>query len=483
MVYGLTIRSRKASGRRAGRRKGMVLYAILVITAISAMIASSMMFRMQAELAASGSYVRGDQAWSIAFSGIKHAMTILAEPLSDGGNYDNPDLYADQFVCSDGGDEWYFTIYAYNDQDDTEVRYGVTDTAGKININTASRKVLEGLPNMTPELVDCLIDFRDSDDEVQGNGAEQEYYNQLAHPYAIRNGPLMTVEELLLVKGFDGTLVYGEDANFNGLLDPNEDDGDETHPDDDGDGILNQGLRSLLTTISYDRNVDSENQARININGRADSNALRQAVGRTTADFIEFCQSNNKKFTHPSELLNMSYTAQSSGGSGRGRGSRGRGSSGGSETRQSGVNSAADLAKVLDKLTISSGNISMNAAINVNTAAPEALLAVLGRDNADLVDRIVSIRADLTPEEKATTAWLYANDLVGADEFKRIAPLLTARGFQYHIQVIGYGINSGRYCVLEAIVDLASTRVLYLRDLTGLGMPFAPENVQEKAGD
>jgi len=478
MVYGLTIRG----GRR---RAGMVLYAILSITAIATMIAASIMFRMQAEVAASGSYIRGDQAWSAAFSGIKHAMAILAQPPSEGGNYDNPDLYASQLVCSDGGEEWYFTIYAYNDQDDTEVRYGVTDTSGKINVNTASRKVLEGLPNMTAELVDCLIDFRDSDNEPQENGAEQEYYSQLAHPYAIRNGPLMTVEELLLVKGFDGTLVYGEDANFNTLLDPNEDDGEDTHPDDDGDGILNRGLRSLLTTIAYERNVDSENQARININGELDSRSLRGAVGRTTAEFIEFCREGGKKFTHPSELLKMSYTSKSSGSSGRSRrGRRSSSGSGGSETRQSPVNSAANLARVLDKLTTSGGRASTGA-INVNTAPPEALLAVLGSDNADLVDRIVSIRADLTPEEKTTTAWLYANDLVGADKFKALAPLLTARGFQYRIQVVGYGVNSGRYCVLEAIVDLASTtpRVLYLRDLTSLGMPFALVNLQEEAGD
>jgi len=214
-----------------------------------------------------------------------------------------------------------------------------------------------------------------------------------------------------------------------------------------------------------------------------DSNALRRAVGRATAEFIEFCQAGGKKFTHPSELLNMSYTSSGSGSSGRRR--RGSGSSGGSETRQSPVKSAGDLARVLDKLTVSSSTVAFGTAINVNTAPPEALLAVLGGDNADLVDRIVSIRADLTPEEKATTAWLYGNDLVGADKFKAIAPLLTARGFQYRIQVVGYGINSGRYCVLEAIVDLASSapRVLYLRDLTSLGMPLALVNLQEQAGD
>jgi len=477
MVYGPKIRG-------GARRAGIVLYAVLVIIAISTMISASIMFRMQAEVAASGSYVRGDQAWSTAFSGIKHAMAILASPPSEGGNYNNPDLYADQLVCSDGSDRWCFTIYAYNDRDDEEVRYGVSDTAGKINVNTASRKVLEGLPNMTAELVDCLIDFRDSDDKPQENGAEQDYYDQLAHPYAIRNGSLMTVEELLLVKGFDGKLVYGEDANFNGLLDPNESDGDETHPiEDDGDEILDRGLRSMLTTIAYERNVDNENQPRININGKTDSRSLRAAVGRATAEFIEFCREGGKKFTHPSELLKMSYTSKSSGSSGSSRRfRRDRGSTSG-ETRHSPVNSASALAEVLDKLTVSDSKVLWSGTINVNTAPSEVLLAVLGGDNGDLVDRIVSVRADLTPEERATTAWLYDNDLVGTDEFKAIAPLLTARGFQYRIQVVGYGVNSGRYCVLEAIVDLASEspRILYLRDLTSLGMPFALVNLQEKA--
>ena len=138
----------------------MVLYAILVITAMSTMIAASIMFRMQAEVAASSSYVRGDQAWSTAFSGIKHAMTILAQPPSEGGNYNNPDLYADQFVCSDGSDEWYFTIYAYNDRDDTEVRYGVSDTAGKININTASVDELGLLPGIGPVRAEAIVAYR-----------------------------------------------------------------------------------------------------------------------------------------------------------------------------------------------------------------------------------------------------------------------------------------------------------------------------------
>jgi len=246
----------------------------------------------------------------------------------------------------------------------------------------------------------------------------------------------------------------------------------------------------MLTVISYDRNIDSENQPKININDKSKSRDLQRAVGRSVAEFITFCQNGGKKFTHPSELLRMSYTATtSSSSSGRSRWSRGRRSRGPSrtnkETRESPVRSAGDLAKVLDKLTTSSSKVTWGAPVNINTASVETLTAILGADNADLADRIVSMRADLTPEEKATTAWLYGNDLVSAEQFKKVAPLLTARGFQYRIQVVGYGVNSGRYCVLEAIVDMASStpRIMYLRDLTKLGVPFPLDPLQERASE
>jgi len=162
-------------------RRGTVLAAILIIAALSAMVAGGLMFRMRAESAASGAYRGGDQAWTAAFNGIRYAMTIFADPPDDVPLHDNPELFAGRFVCDTGSDQWYFTIYARNDgdTDDTEVRYGVTDTSALININTASRRVFEALPNMTAEMVDCLIDFRDGDDEPQENGAEQEYYDQL----------------------------------------------------------------------------------------------------------------------------------------------------------------------------------------------------------------------------------------------------------------------------------------------------------------
>ncbi len=53
-------------------------------------------------------------------------------------------------------------------------------------------------------------------------GAEAEYYNALATSYSPSNGPLQSVEELLLVRGVTPTLLFGADVNRNGVIDADE---------------------------------------------------------------------------------------------------------------------------------------------------------------------------------------------------------------------------------------------------------------------
>ena len=39
----------------------------------------------------------------------------------------------------------------------------MTDEAGKVDLNTASRDMLMLLPGMTEDVADCIIDWRDGD--------------------------------------------------------------------------------------------------------------------------------------------------------------------------------------------------------------------------------------------------------------------------------------------------------------------------------
>jgi DNA uptake protein ComE-like DNA-binding protein len=448
--------------------------AVLVLVMLSALAAAVLLHRAQAEVTAAAAAGRGQQAYATAMAGLQRTMAILSVAGADQGVWtDNPDLFAARWVCNDGANDWYFTIYAYNPVEPKVLRNGVTDEASKININTAGDETLLALGGMTPELVDALLDYRDADANTRPQGAEQDYYDQLPHPYLIKNGPLMTVEELLLVKGFNVALVYGEDYNLNGLLEPGEDDGETTFPPDNGDGQLDRGLLGMATTWSYERNVAAGGSKRININANpggqspgGDPNAA--GLSPQTQEFIRLYRLEGNVFKHPADLLNLRYQL---------KGDQGNLKAG--QWIESGVG-ADELPRIVDRLTAQPDNIVFGK-VNINTA-PAAVLAALPGFDEDLAGQIVSAREQLDAPLKETIAWPYTQNVVPADTFKAIAPLLTARSWQFHVRCVAYGWPCGQYRVVEAVIDMAagSPRILYQRDLTRLGLPFAIDVKREQ---
>jgi len=73
-----------------------------------------------------------------------------------------------------------------------------------------------------PTLVGALVDWVDTDDMPTGSGgAENNYYRTLEKPYIARNGPLETVGELRLVRGFtDEVLLKLGARRVGGIVDP-----------------------------------------------------------------------------------------------------------------------------------------------------------------------------------------------------------------------------------------------------------------------
>ena len=456
--------------RRRGQ-SGTILLSVMLLIALASMVSASLLFRMAAAAAAAANSDRGEQAYAAAMSGVQRALGVLRDGAV--GRVDNPEVFRNQLVAADGADRWYFTVYADNEGDDEQVRYGLMDEAAKISLNAAPAAVIEALLGGEAQLVDSLLDYRDRDDEPRPEGAEQDYYDLLPQPYLIKNGPLGTVEELLLVKGFTGAIVYGEDANHNGLLDPNEDDGDKTFPPDDADGVLNRGLRALATTLAYEPNVDNQAQPRVDLNKAGAAELAEAGLDSQTVGLILLYRGDGNKFTHPSQLLEMRYQPKSSGGTARGPGRRGRRPSPRTAVElRSGVDGSR-LDTVLDRLTATSADRLLGL-VNVNTASAKVLALLPGLDEA-LAARIVEARAGLAAEDRATPAWLYTQGLLDAEAFKSAAPLLTARGFQHRLRCVGFGRSCGRYRIVEAVLDLAgkTPRISYLRDITRLGLPFA----------
>lgn len=103
------------------------------------------------------------------------------------------------------------TFSVFNIDEEGKVRYGLIDEDRKINLNRASFTVLKRffeivgeVPSyLASEIADSIIDWRDEDDEVRENGAEDAYYMGLEPPYYCKNSDFQVLEELLLVKGID----------------------------------------------------------------------------------------------------------------------------------------------------------------------------------------------------------------------------------------------------------------------------------------
>ena len=158
----------------------------------------------------------------------------------------------------------------------SSIRFGLTDESGKLNLNhlleyeldeTETREMLMYLPDMTEDLADAILDWLDEDDDPREYGVESEYYLSLVPPYEPTNGPLKSLDELLLVAGVTPELLYGEDTNRNGLLDASEDDGDASPPGDDADGMLLLGWNAYLTVHGRESNLRSDGTERIHVNG------------------------------------------------------------------------------------------------------------------------------------------------------------------------------------------------------------------------
>lgn len=97
----------------------------------------------------------------------------------------------------------------------------ITDESGKIPVNLVTQGLLrQVLVNLglefehADEVTSSILDWRDEDDEVRVNGAENDYYLDLPRPYLAKNAKLDSLEELMLVKGVTNEIYHGETDDF-----------------------------------------------------------------------------------------------------------------------------------------------------------------------------------------------------------------------------------------------------------------------------
>jgi type II secretory pathway component PulK len=409
-----------------------VLWVVMVMTAIAAIVGQTS--RLNLKMAAATADELRCQ-WACR-AGTENAIAVLNEDLRD------TDCLLD--LWSDNDDD-------FNNVPLERCAYSVrvTDEAGKLNVNTATREQLLSLEYMEDYIVDAIMDWRDRDEEPRADGAEMGYYENMAYPYTIRNNAFRTVRELLLVKGMTEELLYGEDTNLNGQLDFNEMDGAASPPADNGDDVLDQGWIAYFTCYSYERNVDGQGGTRININ-EADENTLETQLGIKASQARWITQNRGDGFDSIGDLITENAPEKASD------------DSGDDENRTEPLDMAT-FKQIADKLTIS-GDDRVPGKININTASVEVLTALLGGSDMDrqLAQSIVSDRSSLLYGYESIASVLDVQSM-SVSKFKQIANQITVRSDVFTIRCFATADASGAQLQSECVVDRAEPpcKILY----------------------
>jgi type II secretory pathway component PulK len=347
------------------------------------------------------------------------------------------------------GEAWFWLLGRSDRQTRPERPvFGLIDEASKLNLNTATVAMLEALPGMTAELAAAIIDWRDEDSEPTENGAEDEIYARLNPPRRAKNAPFETVEELRLVHGATLEILYGEDTNLNGTLDPNENDGDNSPPYDNRDGRLDPGLLEYVTVYSRQPNTRADGSARVNIRTPQGRLRLPEVLGEVLgADRAQEIVGQAGDGNFPSVL--QFYAA-------------------------SGM-TADEFALVHTDLTAS--NNPPEGLVNVNTAS-EAVLACLPGIGLDNAPALVAFR-QANPGRLDSMAWV--TEVLELDAIAQCGRFLTDQTYQFTADVAAVGPNGRGYHRTRFVFDNSdgTPRIIFRRDLTALGWALSPWVRQE----
>ncbi len=376
--------------KRSGLALIAVLWIVVLITIIVTVIAKASMIDTRITLV-SAEQVRAN--WACR-AGIETAIAVLND---DDKEYDG---YADL---------WYENPIDFNDieLDQSFFTVKVIDEAGKLNINTATKKQLLVLPYMTDEIADSILDWRDGNDNIRPGGAEAGFYLNLQNGYQIRNGNFKTIRELLRVKDMTEELLYGS-SDYYGWVD-------------------------YLTCYSYDTNSDATGTAKVDINSANERDlSTNLEISPAQAKWIV----ENRSYNSVGDLLKNNAPTEP-------RPSSGRGNQSQQIDRQT-------FFEIVDKVTIASTD-KMFGRVNINTASKVVLMALF-EENEDVVNEIITFRGG------AAAGFIGLSDIgdiksLSNSDIRKYLNMLTVRSGVFTVRSHALLTATEAVSSIEAVVD------------------------------
>ncbi|MCA9063253.1 MAG: general secretion pathway protein GspK [Planctomycetaceae bacterium] len=526
-------------------RRGYVLLIVTVTVVLLSLAAYTYTGTMTVEYDAAVMHARDARARMMAESAIEYAAIKIAEHTADPSTvnlFHDSGTFRGQFIEEDpiARGQVRFSVVTPS-AEAVAPRFGLSSENGRFNINrivefdqdedetTDPYTALSYLPGMTEDIANAILDWIDSDDVRRTGGAETDDYKLLAVPYEARNAPLESIDELLQIQGVTPQLFYGEDANRNGILDPNENDGDATPPLDNQDGYLDLGWRDYLTVSSREVNTMPDGAERINLNQGLMTelfDALEPEFGEDVAKFVVAYRLYGNENADPATMESLTVAQKDAAeaiGKAIAGGVEGTVTRAGldlTQVPQYSFRSIYDLIDAQVPAVVDGADVTLNSPwtsggadllqnmpqleqmlthvddayldgrVNVNEASFEVLMALPGMTEV-LADAVVAARPpvieDGVSEAIMTTrispTWLLAEGIVDLETLKLLGPWLTTGGDVYRFQTIGHFDQGGPTIRLEAMIDGTQNppQLIFVRDLTPLGRGFHPAQLSNSS--
>lgn len=424
------------SARRRGSVMIIVLWVCLGLVALAVYFAD----QMSAELRAADNQVMETEARQAALAGTRYAAFVLSQ-FGLNGTVPHPDDYrADALAVGEAA--FWFLGRDPDQRPGDEPVFRLVDEASKLNLNSAPRSMLELLPGITPELVDAIVAWRS---RSQSGGGDSTY-GLLDPPRLNKGAPFETVDELRLVYGASLDVLLGEDVNRNGILDENENDGDQSAPRDNADGLVQPGLLEYVTVYSREPNTRPDGSRRLNVATAQSrqSPAFLQVLGRLgggrAQEIVRALGS--QELRSPAELM------------------------------VEGRFTAEEWAQIRDEVTTSSGS-TVTGRINVNTADEVVLGCIpgIGPENAPA---LVAYRLANPDAVRGSFAWLA--QVLSRGSITRAGPYITDRSYQFTADVVAVARGGRGYARTRTVFDASRStpRIVYHQDLAASGWALGP---------
>jgi DNA uptake protein ComE-like DNA-binding protein len=329
--------------------------------------------------------------------------------------------------------------------------FGLVDEASKLNLNLAASNQLIWLPRMTVDLTQAILDWVNTN----GTGPTVTYYAMQQPSYQCKCEPFETVDELRLVYGADMDTLVGEDANRNGILDPNE-------TDDNQNGMLDPGVLEYFTVYSREPNTNSDGSAKINIH----------TLSSNPSGLISTLQTN-----FPGRAAEILSHLRSPGSSGTNAPTQYRNFDSPLLFYVTSTMTATEFALVGTNLTTTSGTY-VNGRVNVNTASAAVLACLLGGDTG-AAQLLVNYRQS-NPYNLTSIAWII--DALGQSYSDALQALeagdsITTQSYQFTADIAALGPYGRGYRRVKFIFDTSdgTPKIIYRQDLTHLGWALGKE--------